>query len=205
MKKAEQELAEIKSMMERSTRFLSLSGLSGVLAGIYALIGAGLGYYWIYFPNPPIGFRTNYVTDPEVLYKLIITGVIILILSVGTAFLLSKKRSKKLSQKTIWTPASKRFLQALLIPILVGGLFAIALVIRGYFVVIAPSTLIFYGLGLVQASQFTHGDIRQLGYGQLAIGLVSVFMPGYGLILWTLGFGVLHIIYGTIMHYNYER
>jgi fumarate reductase subunit D len=204
MKNAEKELAEIKSMMERSTRFLSLSGLSGVLAGIYALIGATIAYLWIYFPNPPYGFHTTYIDDSIVFPKLIVLALIILSLSIGSAYLLSQKKSKRISTK-LWNPAGKRFLQALFIPVLVGGIFCLALVLRGYLIVVAPATLIFYGLALVNASQFTLGDIKYLGYGQLILGIISAFFPGYGLITWALGFGVLHVIYGSMMYYKYDR
>jgi len=36
------DISDIKNLMNRSSRFISLSGLSGILAGVYALIGAYL-------------------------------------------------------------------------------------------------------------------------------------------------------------------
>jgi predicted lysophospholipase L1 biosynthesis ABC-type transport system permease subunit len=42
-----EDIAEIRAMMERSTRFLSLSGLSGVFAGTFGLIASGLAYFRI--------------------------------------------------------------------------------------------------------------------------------------------------------------
>jgi hypothetical protein len=204
MKKPEQELAEIKSMMERSTRFLSLSGLSGVLAGVYALIGAVVAYHWIYFPNPPFGFRTTYIDDVSVFLKLIGLALMILALSLGSAYVLSQKKSQRQATK-FWTPASKRFFQALFIPVLIGGIFCLALVLRGFLIVVAPATLIFYGLALVNASQYTLSDIKYLGYCELALGIISAFFPGFGLITWALGFGVLHVIYGSMMYYKYDR
>jgi fumarate reductase subunit D len=204
MMKPENELAEIKSMMERSTRFLSLSGLSGVLAGIYALIGATVAYYWIYFPNPPFGFRTTIIDDAAVFAKLIMLALLILALSLVSAYFLSQKKSQRLSTN-LWTPAGRRFLQALFIPVLIGGIFCLALVLRGYLIVVAPSTLIFYGLALINASQFTLSDIKYLGFGELILGLISAFFPGYGLITWAIGFGILHVIYGSMMYYKYDR
>ncbi|MBN7812831.1 hypothetical protein J0A68_17885 [Algoriphagus sp. H41] len=204
MKKPEQELAEIKSMMERSTRFLSLSGLSGVLAGIYALIGAGMAYYWIYFPNPPFGFRTSYIQEDQTLLRLLVTACAVLALSLYTGWALSQRKSQRTSSK-LWTSASKRFISALLIPLVVGGIFSLALISRGYLIIVAPATLIFYGLALINAAHFSLGDIKYLGYCELALGIISAFFPGYGLITWTLGFGVLHVIYGSMMYYKYDR
>ena len=204
MRKPEQELAEIKSMMERSTRFLSLSGLSGVMAGIYALIGAGMAYYWIYYPNPPYGFRTSYIQESQTLTNLLLTAFAVLALSLGTGWALSQRKSQRSSSK-LWTAASKRFFSALLIPLVTGGIFSLALISRGYLIIVAPATLIFYGLALINASHFTLSDIKYLGYCELVLGVATAFFPGYGLLTWTLGFGVLHVIYGTVMYYKYDR
>ncbi|MDR7130601.1 uncharacterized membrane protein HdeD (DUF308 family) [Algoriphagus sp. 4150] len=204
MRKPEQELAEIKSMMERSTRFLSLSGLSGILAGTYALIAAGMAYAWIYYPNSPFGYRFSYITEEAILFKLLATALVVLVLSIGTAWILSQQKSKRSAGK-FWTSASKRFVMALAIPLIMGGLFCLALFTRGYVIIIAPATLIFYGLALVNASHFTLSDIKYLGFCQLGLGVLSAFFPGYGLVFWALGFGVLHIIYGLIMYYKYDR
>lgn len=204
MRKPEQELAEIKSMMERSTRFLSLSGLSGILAGTYALIAAGLAYAWVYFPEMPFGSNISAIKQENILEKLLLTGGVVLLLSIGTAWFMSQSKSRKKAHK-FWTPASKRFIQALFIPVIIGGIFCLALLSRGHFGIVAPATLIFYGLGLLNASTYTLNDIKYLGYCQLVLGLISAFLPGYGLILWAIGFGVLHIIYGSMMYYKYDR
>ena len=204
MRQPEQELAEIKSMMERSTRFLTLSGLSGILAGTYALIAAGIAYTWIYYPEVPYGSNIDKISDEGIVGKLLITALIVLLLSIGTAWVMSQNNSKKKATK-FWTPASKRFIQALFIPIAIGGVFCLALISRGHLAVVAPATLIFYGLGLLNASHFTHNDIKYLGYCQLALGVISAFLPGFGLLTWSLGFGVLHIIYGAMMYYKYDR
>lgn len=204
MRKPEQELADIKSMMEQSTRFLSLSGLAGILAGTYALLAAALAYFWIYYPNPPFGIRHSYINEESILIKLLLTAAVVLTLSICTAWILSQKKSKRIASK-LWTPASKRFAEALFIPLVVGGLFCLALVFGGYLLIVAPATLVFYGLALLNASQYTLRDIKYLGYCQLALGIASVFFPGFGLIIWSMGFGVLHIVYGSMMYHKYDR
>ncbi|RZS96076.1 hypothetical protein [Cecembia calidifontis] len=204
MKNPQQDLAEIKSMMERSTRFLSLSGLSGILAGIYAISGAYLAYSWLYSPNVPWGLESSVQIDSPLLTKLTLTGIVVMILSITTAWAFSRKKSKKTASQ-LWTPAGKRFLQALFIPVITGGFFCMALLHQGYFHFIAPATLAFYGLGLWQASHFTLSEIRYLGYGQILLGIIAALFPQFGLLLWTLGFGALHIIYGSLMYYKYDR
>lgn len=204
MKKPEQELAEIKSMMERSTRFLSLSGLAGVLAGIYAFVGAGIAWYWIYFPSTSYGAGTEPMSIPDLRISLIGVAMTVLVLAIGSAYLLSQSKSQKKSEQ-FWTPASKRFLSALFVPVLSGGLFCFALIHENTPQLIAPATLIFYGLGLINASHFTLGEIKNLGIGQLVLGIIAAFFPDFGLLCWAIGFGILHVIYGSMMYYRYDR
>ncbi|MBA4300826.1 hypothetical protein SAMN03080617_03097 [Algoriphagus alkaliphilus] len=204
MRKPEQELAEIKSMMERSTRFLSLSGLAGVLAGIYAFVGAGIAYYWIYFPASTYGKETVQINRAELQVNLLAVALVVLVLAIGTAYLLSQQKSQRNSQQ-FWSPASKRFLLALFIPVISGGLFSFALIHQSAYELIAPATLIFYGLGLINASHFTLGEIKNLGIGQLFLGILAAFFPDFGLIYWAIGFGILHVIYGSMMYYKHDR
>jgi hypothetical protein len=204
MRKPEEELADIKAMMERSTRFLSLSGLAGVLAGIYAFVGAGIAYYWIYFPETSFGQESVPMSGHELMNKLLIISLVIVVLAIGTAYLLSQQKSQRTAQQ-FWSPASKRFLFALFIPVISGGLFSFALIHQSAFELTAAATLIFYGLGLINASHFTLGEIKNLGIGQLILGLLAAFFPDYGLICWALGFGVLHVIYGSMMYFKHDR
>jgi len=204
MRKPEQELADIKTMMERSTRFLSLSGLAGVLAGIYALIGVAIAWYWIYFPDTSFGQGTTPMNGKELMNNLLMISLAVLVLAIGSAYLLSQKKSQRNSHQ-FWSPASKRFLLALFIPVLAGGIFSFALIHQSSFHMIAPSTLVFYGLGLINASHFTLSDVKNLGIGQLILGLIAAFFPEFGLLCWTIGFGALHVIYGSLMYYKYDR
>lgn len=204
MKKPEQELAEIKSMMERSTRFLSLSGLAGILAGIYAFVGAGIAWYWIYFPGTGLGEDSTRIIGEELQVNLLAVALVVLVLAIGTAYLLSQQKSQRNSHQ-LWSPASKRFLFALFIPVITGGLFSFALIHESTYQLIAPATLVFYGLGLINASHFTLREIKNLGIGQLLLGLTAAFFPDFGLVCWALGFGVLHVIYGSMMYYRYDR
>jgi hypothetical protein len=204
MRKPEQELAEIKSMMEQSTRFLSLSGLSGVLAGIYAIIGSGIAWYWIYFPLSAWGNPSNELSDSELIWRILGLALAILALALVSAWTMSKTKSKKTSQK-FWTSASKRFWQALFIPVFLGGLFSFALVHEHTFQLIPAAMLCFYGLGLVSASHFTLGEIKKLGFTQLVFGVLAAFFPQFGLLFWAGGFGITHVIYGSMMHYKYDR
>ncbi len=182
--------------MERSSRFISLSGLSGVMAGVYALAGAYAAHLILQ------DYRVN--PHDQVISYLIIDAVLVLLLAVGTGFFLTTRRAQA-QGATIWDASARRLLINLLIPLATGGVFTLIMVFRGYTEVLVPSMLIFYGLALVNASKYTLSDIRYLGMVEIALGLVAAVVVGHSLLLWALGFGVLHIIYGTLMYFTHER
>ncbi len=198
------ELSSIKNLMERSTKFISLSGLSGILAGIYALIGAFIGYRLIYASSSNSFYRQFVINDPSIVLKVIIIATSVLILSIITGIFLTVRKANKKKQ-SFWNPISKRLLAAMLLPLVIGGLYTMILIFQGNYSLISSSTLIFYGLALVSASQFTFDDVKWLGVLEIILGLFAAFFSGFGLIFWTIGFGILHIIYGSIMHFKYDR
>src|SRR5688500_210237 len=196
----EETLTEIKQLMERSSRFISLSGLSGVMAGIYAIAGALAAYYYLYGGNGPgrEGYQENDTTF------LLADAALVLILAVGTGIFLTTRKARK-DGNSLLDAAAKKLIINLCIPLFTGGVFCLALIYHNNWFYVVPSMLVFYGLALVHASKYTRDDVRSLGLSEIALGLISLFVIGYGLVFWTLGFGVLHIVYGTYMYYKYEK
>lgn len=197
----EQTLTEIRHLMERSSRFISLSGLSGVLAGVYALLGAGAAYYYI---NAASDRSNAGVDDPELVMFLATDAIIVLALAIGTGILLTTRKAKK-DGSSLLDAAAKKLLVNLAIPLVTGGVFCLALIHHGNTFYIAPAMLVFYGLALVHASKYTRDDVRSLGLAELTLGIISLFVVGYGLLFWAIGFGLLHIGYGTYMYFKYEK
>lgn len=200
----EKDLASIRTMMERSVKFISLSGLSGVLSGIYALAGALTAYFLIYYPYSPYGFQFYFLTQETVIVKLLATAVAVLVLSLGTGYGLSLQKAKKWGVP-IWNITSRQLLMDLLIPLATGGLFLLILISWEYYIIVAPTCLVFYGLALINGSRNTYDEVKYLGLTEIALGLTSALLPGYSLLFWATGFGVMHIVYGTAMHYRYDR
>ena len=198
------DISEIKDLMNKSSRFISLSGLSGILAGIYALVGAYLAYNIIYVTQTPTDdYRTLVLYEMEMI-QLFAIAFIVIILSIITGIVLSWKKAKK-QNESMWDSTSKRLLINFLIPLVTGGFIILFMIEKDVYLYVAPLTLIFYGLALVNASKYTLGYVRYLGLTQITIGLISAWFLGYGLFFWALGFGLCHIIYGTLMHYKYDR
>jgi hypothetical protein len=200
------ELQHIKKIMERSGRFISLSGLSGIAAGVCALTGAWFAHVKIQsFGN---GDSTLYASSEigtiELLNDLLWIATLTFIAAFVSAFVFTYIRSKK-NKVTLFGPATMRLFWNTAFPLAVGGVFIIRLLQMGDIGLVAPSCLIFYGLALVNASKYTLGEIRYLGYGQIALGIMNLWYIGYGLQFWAMGFGVMHIIYGISMWWKYER
>ncbi|WP_206082156.1 hypothetical protein [Maribellus sediminis] len=193
------ELKEIRKMMEESSRFLSLSGLSGVLVGIIALVGAYIIGQFVY-ADPAA--KAVIVTHGSFTTAIII-AVVVLVLSLLTVILLTYRRAKKAGKK-IWNRGSKLMLLNLAIPLVTGGLLIIIFIRNDIVEIIAPGCLIFYGLALINAAKFTRQEIFWLGILEVSLGLLAALFSSLGLIFWALGFGVLHIIYGIVMYFRYE-
>ena len=192
------DISEIKNLMNKSSRFISLSGLSGILAGVYALIGAAAAYYLV--ANSVRGYL---ILDGTVFRICVAILIAVAILSIGTGIFLTTQKAKKNGEK-VWDSSSKRLLFNFLIPLVTGGLYILIILNQERYGHTAALMLIFYGLALVNASKYSLGDIRYLGYTEIILGLICAFMPAYGFWFWVLGFGVMHIVYGSIMHFKYD-
>ncbi|ULQ55001.1 hypothetical protein KJS94_10160 [Flavihumibacter rivuli] len=196
-------LQDIRRIMDRSSRFISLSGWSGVAAGVAATVGSFLAWGKV-----KDYYRNDYGTPnacPECLKNelLVIAGGVLAAAAI-LAFLFTYTRSRK-EGVAIWGPSARRLMWNTLMPMAVGGLFLLKLMALKYYEVIPAGSLIFYGLALVNGSRFTLGEVRFLGYAQLLIGLFNLAYPQYSLYCWALGFGFMHIIYGVAMWLKYER
>ncbi|MEN0050419.1 MAG: hypothetical protein AAF806_25365 [Bacteroidota bacterium] len=203
-------LTDIRSIMERSTRFISLSGLSGVAVGICAMIGAAVAFYYIE-KNPFGGEQLYFETARETqrwglkFYQFFfLDAVLVLFTSIICGIYFTTRKARKKGQK-VWDKLTWRLLVNLAIPLFAGAIFCYALYEYKVAGLIAPSTLIFYGLALVNASKYTLRDLKFLGLLEIGIGLIALFNLGFGLEFWTIGFGLLHIGYGFYMWWKYER
>jgi hypothetical protein len=203
-------IRDIRRMMERSSRFISLSGLSGVSAGLCALAGAWIAHPYVY------GLK-DYIINPEAAvvqamaadYSILLNTWLFWI-ALGTflsalisAFIFTWIKSKK-EGIPVWGNSSKRVLFSVGLPMVVGGLFLFRLLDFGTFGLVAPACLIFYGLGLVNAAKYTLNEIKYLGYTEIVLGIISMWFIGYGLYFWAIGFGLMHIVYGIWMWFKYD-
>ena len=192
--------------MAQSGRFISLSGLSGVAAGTFALVGAAVAIW--YLGVTPFDGEPTYLEDVRIGRNFVgfflLDAGLVLVGALAAGIFFTVRRARRQGQ-SVWGPLTTRFLINLAIPLVAGGIFCLALIFQETYQLVAPATLVFYGLALVNGGKYTLDDIRRLGFAEIALGLVASFLPGYGLEFWAIGFGVLHIVYGILMWNKYER
>jgi hypothetical protein len=201
-----EDIKDIRRIMERSSRFISLSGLSGIAAGICALIGAYIGYRILneyYGSYNSQGFFSG-DDFSRLKLKMAVLAAATFSIAFASSFYLTWRKAKK-QGLPVWDHTSKRLAWNMIIPLVAGGFFILGMLRYDAWIFVSPACLVFYGLALVNASKYTLTDIRYLGYCEIILGLVNMFFIGYGLWFWAIGFGVLHIIYGTIMWVKYEK
>jgi hypothetical protein len=199
------DITEIRSMMEKSSKFMSLSGWAGIMAGIYALSAAYIAYFVYGFSPDEIIYESPFagslISDFS---ELMILALIVLAVSLFTAIFFSWRTANVKGDK-IWNTTSKRLLSEMAIPFITGGILIIIFVLHNLIGLIAPAMLLFYGLALISASRFTIVEVKFLGLIQIALGLISAYFIAYGLLFWAIGFGIAHIVYGIYMYFRYER
>lgn len=198
-------LSEIRSLMERSSSFISLSGLSGVSAGIIGLIAAVILHQKI---KPIMDFEQGSVISAaqrnEIIYFCIFLSAAVLIVTFTLAIFFTARKAKK-SGLPVWDGSAKRLVMNLFIPLIAGGAFCKILIYHGYDWLVMPSMLIFYGLALLNASKYTHHEIRWLGICEITLGLAASFFLKEAIYFWGIGFGLMNIIYGLAMYFKHER
>lgn len=202
-KNYQEELAHIRRLMERSSIFISLSGLSGVVAGIVALLGSA--YVYFVFQREGLDYLdvARNIYEPELAQKLFFVALLVLIFAIAGGYFFTARKSKQENLK-IWDSVTKRFLFSFAVPLVAGGLFCLALWYHQDFSLIPPVMLIFYGLALINAERYTLSDIKYLGICEVILGIICLFFLGWGLVFWTIGFGFLHIFYGIWMYRKYD-
>ncbi len=185
-------------MMEKSSKFISLSGLSGIVAGVTALAGAAFAYFYL-LRDPSL---TDYTRMQEWMI-LLADAMVVLVVSVGFAIYFSWRKAKKLHQN-LFNKLTIRTLYNLAIPLVAGGIFCLILLWQGNLPLVIAGTLLFYGLALVNVSKYTFEEIHYLGLIEIALGIVAALFARHGILFWAIGFGLCHIIYGYVMYTKYD-
>lgn len=198
MNKQTEDIKVIREMMERSSKFRAINGLSLIIAGFLAVAGAVFAYFYL-LRDPSL---THFNRNQETLI-LLTDAILVLLLAVGIISLFSWRKAKK-NKQSLFNKTTMRAVYNLMIPLVAGGIFSLILLYNGNVEYVASATLIFYGLALINASKFTVEDIHFLGICEVIIGILAAIYLYHGIYWWTIGFGVCHIVFGLIMYFKYD-
>ena len=199
MNKQTEDIKVIREMMEKSSKFQAINGLSLVFAGLLAVAGAAFAYFYL-LRNPS---QTDFNRTQETLI-LLADALAVLVLAIGVITLFSWMKAKK-NKQNLFNKVTMRAAYNLLIPLMAGGIFSLLLLYNGSIGFIASSTLIFYGLALINASKYTADEIHFLGICEVIIGILAAIYLYHGFYWWVIGFGVCHIVFGMIMYLKYDK
>jgi hypothetical protein len=213
-------ISEMRDLMNKSSRFISMSGLSGVAAGTVGLIGVVITYLMLgsFFFHLPFYIREivdaregqEYAADAQFAIKFGLVRDLVMVagLTLGGALVgawyFTRRKAKKLGL-SMWDDTAKRMTINLLIPLVTGGGFALVLLAHGIIGLVPAITLAFYGTALINASKYTLNDIRYLGVIQIILSFIAAVFYEYSLVIWSIGFGVMHIVYGIVLYMKYEQ
>ncbi len=202
-------IREMRNLMERSSRYLSLSGLAGVIVGFIALGGVSALLLALGIPfGQSISFMELAAADipntARINEYVFMIAAVVFTLSLMTEAVFAFRNARKMGLP-LWDATARRMLTALFIPIIGGGVYCLSLMQSGQLDSLAPASLIFYGLGLVNAGKYAVPDVGRLGMAVFMTGLVASFFPSLGVYFWAFGFGFLHIIYGVSIYFKHQR
>ena len=145
------------------------------------------------------------VDTPAKLQLLIVFASLLIIVCIVTVILMCRHKAHQNNQSLLFDFNTKRLLWNFFLPLVVGGILCISLIWQSHYGLTSSIMLIFYGVALISASNYTFSNTRYLGYAEIALGLADSFVENYALLFWFVGFGLFHIVYGIFFHLKYEK
>ena len=191
------DIAHIRSMMERSSRFLSLSGWAGIIPGLLALVGLATVVWLIQQTKLTVGYEAGIENDHPLIMQLGIVAIVVLALSIFASWYTCMRKAR-LDKQSTWTPAIRNMLLHFAIPLLAGAIIVSWIYQKEQWELLSPVLLSFYGLALVMVSQFTLRSVFWMGIFEIALS-IPAGMTGWDLPVLAIGFGFTHIVYGIMM------
>jgi hypothetical protein len=200
-----QDIEEIRSLMEKSSKFISLSGWAGIFAGVFALLGSYIAFTYLDFNPQSLSLDPggNPFQQTQV-FSVVQLALLVFLLAISFALFFTHRRAKR-KDELLWTPTAKRLVMNMAVPLFTGGILILLFISKGFIGFVAPFSLLFYGLALFTISKFTFDEVKILGLIEILLGLISVYKVSLGLLFWAIGFGVVHIVYGIYVYFKYER
>lgn len=197
VQEAEENLRVIRELMERSTRYSTFSGLSGICAGLFSILGCLVQRFWVLS-----------LPASERLVAFTINWTLVIALTIGADFFLTKRKAP-LVGKTILSRLGRQMVVASAPGLLTGALLTLFLLQQGHMDQVYPVWMLSYGSAVCAVGLFSQKEVGRLGRAfltagalTLALGLLTALQPyiaSLGLFITALTFGGFHIAYGLIV------
>lgn len=185
---AEENLRVIRELMERSTKYSTFSGPSGILAGAASIVGCVVTHSLATRPPGSDSFRIPFL----------ITWSMVILFAIGADFLLMKRRAARVGKRIV-SRLGKQMVFAAGPGLGTGVLLTLYLLQHNMLTNVYPFWMLSYGIAVCAVGQFSQREVKALGVAFLLAGTLTLLMPGWGLPLMALSFGGFHIIYALLI------
>lgn len=188
-REAEENLRVIRGLMERSTKYSTFSGLSGILAGLASVSGCAVTRLLSLHPMSARQFNASFLT----------TWALVVVFAIGMDYLLTKRRAARVG-KHILSRLGKQMFTASVPGLATGAMLSLFLLRHGLLTAVYPLWMLSYGVAVCAVGVFSQREVSVLGFAFLVAGAVTLLLPGYlGLVMMAVTFGGFHVAYGLYM------
>ncbi len=179
--RAAADLQYIRKAIETSGSFTSVPGLGAILIGFSALATAWLA--------------SQFSTPTERLQLWVAEAAL-----AATLGLICTIKKARRDGRDLRHPVSRRFLLSLAPPLLAAAVLTVALARSGVFEELPGLWLLLYGTGVLTAGAFSIRAVPLMGICFMALGVLTLMLsPHWNQIMMGIGFGGLHLVFGTII------
>ena len=183
--RAAENLKFIRDTMEGSSRFTAVPGYGGVLMGVTAVAAACIANQQIYL----VDSLTAWLVEA--------------CLAFAIGLLAMWQKSKIAGQSLISTPARK-FAMSFAPPLLAGVVIVLGLWRSGHYYEMAPVCMVSYGAAVACGGAFSVRVVPIMGWLFIVAGAAAFVIPAnYSNLMMAASFGLLHIVFGTVIAKKY--
>lgn len=203
-------LSDIRNMMERSQKVLFLDGTAGIVAAVWALLGAVAVSLVLYGTVSPLwGAWINPIrnSDWSTFFIVAIICAAVFCAAFLTVWLMSKRRAERDGMEFKLDAGTRRLLGNFFTAMVVGGLVCLTPLFNGLWNMVPGYMLLFYGLALVLISPiaFKISITKYFGYTEIMLGIAALALAPLGIMFWTIGFCILHLVWGIWFKIWFDR
>ena len=175
------DLRFIRQTMANAGAFTAVSGLGSMLVGLTALVAAAISRPLFH----GAGWIVAWLAEAAV--------------AIGISLWASQAKAKRLGVP-LWSAVARKFVLALLPPLVAGGVLTAALWHFGYAPLIPGVWLLLYGTAVVTGGSFSVSSVPLMGYCFMVLGGVALALPlAWAWLPLGVGFGGLHLIFGWLI------